>query len=110
MRALALTFALGALPLAAQAANTAEAVCDTTAAIVAEAQTLRVAGTSVDDAIAALTETYADRSEAFRTTAIPMLVKDFVYAQPEAVLTEDLSAVWKQTCLSTDLTSVLPSE
>jgi hypothetical protein len=114
MKALALTLGFGlaltALPVVAQAANTAEDVCETTATIVTEAQAMRVAGKSGAEAVAALTEQYADRSEAFRAAAIPMLVNDFVYLQPESVLTEDLGAVWKTTCLSADLSSVLPAD
>ncbi|TNF58491.1 MAG: hypothetical protein EP307_12150 [Rhodobacteraceae bacterium] len=110
MRSLALTLALMSLPPMAQAQVTSQAVCDTTAVIVSKAQALRMQGKTGPEAVEMLSAEYSDRSEAFRGSAIPMLVNDFVYLQPEAAMKEDLAAFWKQTCLSTDLSAVLPAD
>ena len=59
------------------------------------------------EVVKSLTAEYANESASFREQAIPLLVNDFVYAQPEAALEQDLAAFWKQTCLATDLSSVL---
>lgn len=92
------------------AQTTREDVCDVTAVVVTKAQEMRVEGKTSKRAVRTLTKEYSDRSEAFRTQAIPMLVNDYVYAQPESVLDQDLSAAWKVTCLATDLSSVLGTE
>ena len=101
-------FVLTASSVSAQ--STSEEVCDVTAGIVTKAQELRVDGAPSTTAVETLTAEYADQSDEFRQQAIPLLVNDFVYAQPEAALQQDLAAFWKQTCLTTDLSSVLGTE
>lgn len=87
-----------------------EEICETTAIIVGKAQEMRVAGKSGDETVASLTEEFSDRGDQFTQTAIPALVNNYVFSQPEAVLDQDLAEFWKQTCLTTDLSSVLPSQ
>ena len=91
-------------------AQTSEEICEVTAIVVTKAQALRMDGVANTEAVAALTEEYADESDSFRDQAIPVLVNDFVYAQPDEALEQDLAAFWKQTCLSTDLSSVLGAD
>ncbi len=91
-------------------AQTSEEVCEVTAGVVTKAQELRLDGLANTEAVATLTEEYAEESDTFRDQAIPLLVNDFVYAQPDEALEQDLAAFWKQTCLSTDLSSVLGTD
>ena len=84
-------------------------VCDTTAGIVAEAQVLRNGGDNENRATRKLKRTYKDLGDNYVEEVIPLL-SNFVYMQPETVLDQDLAAFWKQTCLTTDLSSVLPTE
>ncbi len=94
----------------ALAQSSSEEICDVTAGVVTKAQELRVDGKPSVEAVEALTAEYADTSDEFREQVIPLLVNDFVYAQPEDVLDQDLAGFWKQTCLTTDLSSVLGTE
>jgi hypothetical protein len=110
MRLVPLVLALGLAAPAVQAQSTPEEVCEVTAAIVTQAQALRVEGKNANRAVRMISREYADRSEKFRETAIPLLVNDVVYAQPEEVLDQDLAAVWKAQCLAADLSSVLGAD
>ncbi len=104
-----LVLSLTSLP--ALAATTADEICNVTAEVVTKAQDLRLAGMSQTDVVAQLSADYADRGTNFTGQAIPMLVNDFVYVQPEDVVkSNDLSAAWKQVCLTTDLSSVLGAD
>lgn len=94
----------------AASAQTSEEVCEVTAGVVTKAQDLRMEGKPSAEALATLTADYADESDAFRLQALPLLVNEFVYAQPETALEQDLAAFWKQTCLATDLSSVLGAD
>jgi len=107
---LALCLMITGLATTTHAQGMSEETCDQTALIVSDAQTMRMDGKSGEETIGSLVKTYADLGEAYTQTVIPNLVNMYVYAQPEAVLAQDLGAFWKQTCLTADLSSVLPSE
>ena len=102
-----LAFSACLLVSGAALAQTSEEVCNVTAGVVTKAQEMRMGGKPSTEAVKALTAEYADESVSFREQAIPLLVNDFVYTQPEEALEQDLAAFWKQTCLATDLSSVL---
>ena len=109
MRAFVFLIALALPADGAFAQSTPEEVCETTANIVTKAQEMRRDGKDRTEVIETLAEEYQDRGESFTNAAIPMLVNDFVYIQSDEALDQDLAEFWKQTCLATDLSSVLGS-
>lgn len=84
--------------------------CTAQASIVTDAVELRKGGSSADEALNDLRPKYEELGAAYTDQIIPALVMQYVYAQSEAVLDQDLAGVWKQTCLTTDLSSVLQSQ
>ncbi len=84
-------------------------ICDQTAAIVAEAQTLRVDGNREDRAVRKLQRSHKDLGKGFTGQVIPALVS-FVYMQDEAQLIEDLGGFWKDQCLTQDLSGALSGQ
>lgn len=86
-----------------------EETCDTTAGIVADAQVMRAEGDTETRTIRKLKRNYKELGENYAEQVIPLLT-NFVFMQQEAAMEQDLEAFWKQTCLTTDLSSVLPSQ
>ena len=99
-------FAAGAV----SAQGMGEEACAAQASIVTDAHELRKEGVAADKAVAELLPKYEELGAAYTDQIIPALVTQYVYAQPEAVLDQDLAGVWKQTCLTTDLSSVLGAD
>ena len=92
-----------------QAQGLPAAVCDQTAAIVTEAQALRVGGEREDRAVRKLQRSHKAQGEAFTGQVIPALVS-YVYIQDAAQLGEDLGAFWKDQCLTQDLSGALSGQ
>ncbi|MCE8009369.1 hypothetical protein [Aestuariivita sp.] len=109
MRLTLTVLALTLIPLAVQADEIAPEACEITAGIVAEAQALRVDGDTERRATRKLNRAHAELGASYTEQVIPLLT-NYVYMQPEAALDQDLAAFWKQTCLTTDLSSVLPGD
>ena len=103
--ALSAVLSLSSLPVAAQSMS--DDTCALTAEIVTKAQEMRMDGKNSRRTVRQLTRDYADQSDGIREKAIPALVEQFVFAQPESALDQDLGAFWKETCLNTDVSSVL---
>ena len=100
---------VSAWAVSAQAENVDPDVCETTALIVADAQVMRADGNTQNRATRRLKRQYKDLGENYTNDVIPLLA-GFVYQQSEDVMDQDLSEVWKQTCLTADLSAILPSE
>ena len=94
---------------ALHAEGMSDEVCETTAGIVADAQVLRIDGDNENRATRKLGRKHKELGENYVDDVIPLLT-NFVYLQPESALEQDLAAFWKQTCLTTDLSSVLPAD
>jgi len=108
-RAAALSLAFCVTAPTVHAQGMGEEVCDTTAGIVAAAQQMRADGDTENRATRKLRREYGDLGDNYRDDVIPLLA-NFVFIQPAAAMEQDLSAFWKQTCLTTDLSSVLPGQ
>lgn len=108
MRAVACLVLIGASSVA-QAQGLPKEVCEQTATIASEAQELRVAGDTDQEAAEKLVATHEALGPAYTGQIIPVLV-NYVYSQDAALLDQDFGAFWKETCLTADLSQVLAAD